>query len=50
MIKFGKTRNMNSDYEEWDQIYRKYPLEALPWEFGKHRKILVELLETYIFC
>jgi len=36
---------MDSDYEEWDRIYRAYPLEALPWELGKPRKILVELVE-----
>lgn len=36
---------MNSDYEEWDQIYRKYPLETLPWELGRPRRVLVELVE-----
>jgi len=36
---------MNSDYEEWAQIYRRYPLEALPWELGRPRKVLVELVE-----
>jgi ubiquinone/menaquinone biosynthesis C-methylase UbiE len=36
---------MDSYYEEWDQIYRKYPLETLPWELGRPRKVLVELVE-----
>ncbi|NWF86713.1 class I SAM-dependent methyltransferase [Candidatus Bathyarchaeota archaeon] len=39
---------MNSSYEEWDQIYRRYPLESLPWELGKPRKILVNLVEKGI--
>lgn len=36
---------MSSGYEEWDRVYRKYPLEALPWELGKPRKVLVDLVE-----
>ena len=36
---------MDSDYEEWDRIYRRYPLEDLPWELGRPRKVLVELVE-----
>ncbi len=36
---------MDSTYEEWDQIYRRYPLEALPWELGRPRKVLVKLVE-----
>jgi len=36
---------MDSDYEEWDRVYRRYPLEALPWELGSPRKVLVELVE-----
>jgi ubiquinone/menaquinone biosynthesis C-methylase UbiE len=36
---------MDSYYEEWDKIYRRYPLETLPWELGKPRKVLVELVE-----
>jgi len=36
---------MDSDYEEWDQIYTRYPLETLPWELGKPRRVLVELVE-----
>ena len=36
---------MTSNYNEWDQIYRKYRLESLGWELGKPRPILVELVE-----
>jgi 2-polyprenyl-3-methyl-5-hydroxy-6-metoxy-1,4-benzoquinol methylase len=36
---------MGSDYDEWDQIYRKYQLESLGWELGKPRPILVEFVE-----
>jgi len=36
---------VDSDYEEWDRIYRKYPLESLPWELGRPRELLVELVE-----
>jgi len=37
--------NVGSEYEEWDQIYRRYPLESLPWELGRPRKVLVDLIE-----
>lgn len=36
---------MSSDYNEWDDIYRKYPLDELGWELGKPRPILVEFVE-----
>jgi ubiquinone/menaquinone biosynthesis C-methylase UbiE len=36
---------LGSEYEEWDQIYRKYPLESLGWELGRPRQVLVELVE-----
>ena len=36
---------MGSRYEEWDRVYRRYPIEALPWELGRPRKVLVELVE-----
>lgn len=32
-------------YNEWDKIYRKYPLEDLGWELGKPRPSLVEFVE-----
>ncbi len=37
---------MSSQYERWDQVYRKYPPEALPWELGRPRKVLVDLVES----
>jgi ubiquinone/menaquinone biosynthesis C-methylase UbiE len=36
---------MSSNYDEWDQIYRKYPLKSWGWELGKPRPILVEFVE-----
>jgi len=36
---------MASGKNEWDQIYRKYPLEELGWELGKPRPILREYVE-----
>jgi ubiquinone/menaquinone biosynthesis C-methylase UbiE len=36
---------MGSNYDEWDQIYRKYPLKSLGWELGRPRPILVEFVE-----
>jgi len=36
---------MDSNYDEWDQIYRKYPLKSLGWELGRPRPILVEFVE-----
>jgi 2-polyprenyl-3-methyl-5-hydroxy-6-metoxy-1,4-benzoquinol methylase len=36
---------MSSASDEWDQIYRKFPLEELGWELGKPRPILVEFVE-----
>jgi len=39
---------MASGYEDWDRVYRSYPLEALPWELGRPRQVLVELVEKGI--
>ncbi len=36
---------MCSNYTEWDEYYRKYPLEEVGWELGKPRPILVEYVE-----
>lgn len=36
---------MGSEYEQWEEIYRGNSLEALPWERGKPRESLVELVE-----
>jgi ubiquinone/menaquinone biosynthesis C-methylase UbiE len=41
----GDTGFMGSNYDDWDRIYRKYPLESLGWELGKPRSILVEFVE-----
>jgi ubiquinone/menaquinone biosynthesis C-methylase UbiE len=30
----------------WDGIYHRYPLERLPWELGRPREVLVELVES----
>jgi SAM-dependent methyltransferase len=36
---------VSSSYDEWDEIYRRYPLNQLGWELGKPRPILVEFVE-----
>ena len=36
---------MGSNYDQWDQTYREYPLKSLGWERGKPRLILVEFVE-----
>jgi len=36
----------NSNYRDWDRVYREYPLEELPWELGRPRKNLVDLVES----
>ncbi len=36
---------MGSDYGEWDEVYRNYPLDELGWELGKPRPLLVEYVE-----
>ena len=36
---------MGSNYDEWERIYRKYPVGSLGWELGKPRPILVEFVE-----
>jgi len=30
----------------WDKVYHRYRPECLPWELGKPRKVLVELVES----
>jgi 2-polyprenyl-3-methyl-5-hydroxy-6-metoxy-1,4-benzoquinol methylase len=39
---------MCADYSEWDEFYRKYPLEELGWELGKPRPIIVKYMEKGI--
>lgn len=48
MIKFARhDRIMSSRHETgWDRIYHRYRPECLPWELGKPRKILVELVDS----
>jgi len=36
----------SSSYKDWDDVYRDYPAEALPWELGKPRKTLIDLVES----
>jgi ubiquinone/menaquinone biosynthesis C-methylase UbiE len=36
---------MTSNYGEWDQIYRRYPVASWGWELGKPRPILIEFVE-----
>ncbi len=39
---------MSRNYEKWDQVYRRYQLETLPWELGRPREALVKLVEKGI--
>jgi ubiquinone/menaquinone biosynthesis C-methylase UbiE len=34
-----------SSYRDWDEVYRDYPAEVLPWELGKPRTNLTDLVE-----
>jgi len=36
----------DSSYRDWDLVYRDHPDEVLPWELGKPRKTLVDLIES----
>jgi len=36
---------MGSSNNEWEQIYRNYPLSEMGWELGKPRPILREYVE-----
>ena len=36
----------HSSYRDWDEVYRDYPAEVLPWELGKPRKNLTDLVEN----
>jgi SAM-dependent methyltransferase len=38
---------MSSSHERgWDGAYHRYPLRRLPWELGKPREVLVDLVES----
>ncbi|HKZ93433.1 MAG TPA: class I SAM-dependent methyltransferase [Candidatus Bathyarchaeia archaeon] len=36
----------DSSYKDWNLVYREYPAEVLPWELGRPRKTLVDLIES----
>ena len=36
----------DSSYRDWDEVYRNYPAETLPWELGKPRKTLIDLIQN----
>jgi SAM-dependent methyltransferase len=36
---------MSSSYSSWDRVYHECPLGKLPWESGKPRPILVQVIE-----
>jgi hypothetical protein len=35
-----------SEYDSWEQVYRKHRAESLPWELGEPRPVLVDLIQT----
>jgi len=37
---------MGGSYQDWDRVYREYPLEELPWELGRPREVLVRAIES----
>lgn len=37
---------MSFERNDWDSIYRRRTLDELPWERGKPREVLVELVES----
>jgi len=37
---------MKNAYQDWDRVYREYPLEELPWELGRPREVLVRIIES----
>lgn len=36
----------NSEYDRWKKVYEMYPIKELPWELGRPREVLVELIES----
>jgi len=34
------------DHEEWRRVYKQYPASRLPWELGRPRGALVDLVES----
>lgn len=45
LLSFCEASFTGTNYDKWDQIYRKNPLNTLGWELGKPRPILVEFVE-----
>ena len=38
---------MSSSHERgWDGVYHRYPVRRLPWELGRPREVLVDLVES----
>jgi SAM-dependent methyltransferase len=37
---------MSRHKNRWDRIYHRCPIESLPWELGKPRRLLVELVKS----
>lgn len=35
-----------SKYSEWKRIYREYPVTSLPWELGRPREVLGDLIKS----
>jgi len=33
-------------YNDWKRIYKEYPPSNLPWELGRPREVLVDLIES----
>lgn len=32
------------NYDDWEDVYRRHPAGALPWELGKPRDVLMNLI------
>lgn len=35
-----------ADHDEWREVYKRYPASRLPWELGRPRSVLVDLVES----
>lgn len=36
---------MPGEYGEWNRVYEENPLTSLPWELGRPRKQLIEVVQ-----
>lgn len=34
------------EYEKWEKVYKRYRVESLPWELGRPRPVLVDLIKS----